>query len=85
MTRINKMGYLIKKEKYFFYYKSNNGEVNVLSSPIYLKMNESQPVRRVAHLHRECRLSYRTQVIVVRAQLYVLFANVLWKRISTLF
>jgi len=28
MTRINKMGYLIKKEKYFFYYKSNNGEVN---------------------------------------------------------
>jgi len=27
-------------------------------------MYEPQPVRRLARLHRECRLSYRTQIIV---------------------
>jgi len=45
-----------------------HGEANVPSSPIYSKMNEPQPVRRVARLLRECCSSYRTQVIV-RARL----------------
>ncbi|KYM92797.1 hypothetical protein ALC53_00734 [Atta colombica] len=46
-------------------------EANVASSPIYLKMNEPQPVRRVALLHREYRLSYNPRAIIV------LFASVL--------
>ena len=50
-----------------------HGEANVPSSPIYLKMNEPQPVRRVAPLHRECRLSYSPRAIIV------LFASVLRK------